>query len=329
MSRLFNGGVAADCITFSPGNAPPDQGPITQAILTRPSSSSFLGYALQGAAGATSVWALLTFGGKLFIERDFSSGTGAITTDWWWFVATKASGNVPERWHYRNITTGGSWTHVDAAGNVTDGTGPIDSLRLGGAVSGAASDSWRGRIAAAATWTSVLTDLQVEAACTLAATDLLGAAPGWMVRLNQTSTATAVQDDTGGGGNQSALSGTAVDADEPPGWSYALVPSVTPTGLAVPVALGQPYVGTPPTPASLSVPVTLGNPTIGATISTGGTVGSGWWGLKSVMDMNQEYERQERRDPPLACPNDGEPLLRDPRGRLRCPYDGWIWRGYS
>lgn len=329
MSRLFNGGVAADCITFAPGNAPPDQGPITMAVLTRPSSSSFLGYAIQGAASTTSVLALLTFGGKLFIERDFSSGTGAITTDWWWFVATKASGNVPERWHYRNITLGGAWTHVDAGGNVTDGTGPIDSLRIGGAVSGAASDSWRGRIAASALWVSALTDLAVEAACTLAASDLLAASPNWMVRLNQASTATNVQDDTGGGGNQTALSGTAVDADEPPGWSYALTPSVTPAGIAVPVALGQPYVGTPPTPSGIALPVTLGNPTIGATIASAGTsAGSGWWGLHSTALLNRQYEREERYNPPQACPNDGEPLQRDPNGKLRCPYDGWIWKGH-
>lgn len=44
--------------------------------------------------------------------------------------------------------------------------------------------------------------------------------------------------------------------------------------------------------------------------------------------MNREFARQEK-DPPAACPNDGEPLQRDTNNRLRCPFDGWIWKGIS
>jgi hypothetical protein len=33
----------------------------------------------------------------------------------------------------------------------------------------------------------------------------------------------------------------------------------------------------------------------------------------------------QRPSPPLACPNDGEPLRPEPDGRLRCPFDGWIY----
>lgn len=40
-------------------------------------------------------------------------------------------------------------------------------------------------------------------------------------------------------------------------------------------------------------------------------------------DAIAEY-RADRRNPPTACPNDGEPLQsRD--GKLHCPYDGWTW----
>ncbi|HEY0638390.1 MAG TPA: hypothetical protein VGD67_12150 [Pseudonocardiaceae bacterium] len=27
--------------------------------------------------------------------------------------------------------------------------------------------------------------------------------------------------------------------------------------------------------------------------------------------------------PPVACPNDGEPLRTGPDGQLYCPFDGW------
>jgi hypothetical protein len=48
----------------------------------------------------------------------------------------------------------------------------------------------------------------------------------WAIKLNQASTATSVTDDTGGGGDQTAISGTSVDADDPPGFDYSLSPPV-------------------------------------------------------------------------------------------------------
>jgi hypothetical protein len=31
--------------------------------------------------------------------------------------------------------------------------------------------------------------------------------------------------------------------------------------------------------------------------------------------------------PPVACPNDGEPLSTGPRGELFCRFDGWRYEG--
>jgi len=121
-----------------------------------------------------------------------------------------------------DITAATPWVHSDDASNVSDGSGPITNILVGSA--GVAGNTWRGRIAAVATWDTVLSDGQVEAACTLAASDLFDAGPDWMVRLNQASTATPVSDDTGNGGDQTAISGTAVDADDPPGFDYSLTP---------------------------------------------------------------------------------------------------------
>lgn len=51
---------------------------------------------------------------------------------------------------------------------------------------------------------------------------------------------------------------------------------------------------------------------------------SGWHDLVAILrERVEEYER-ERRDPPVACPNDGEPL-QAVRGKLHCPFDGWTW----
>lgn len=35
--------------------------------------------------------------------------------------------------------------------------------------------------------------------------------------------------------------------------------------------------------------------------------------------------RADRRNPPVACPNDGEPLTSRGDGKLRCRFDGWEW----
>lgn len=334
MSRSFNGGTAADAITFSPGSAPPDEGPITIAVLAKAANlAGFTGWLVQGRNGSTGVWAELTSSLKLFMEGDFTAGNTGLTTSWAWYVATKAAGSSVPRWHVGTLSGGSiSWSHADAGGTVPDGSGPITNILLGG--NGNAAQTWRGSIAAAATWTSVLNDAAVEAACTLAAANLLAATPGWMVRLNQTSTATSVSDDTGNGGNQTALSGTAIDADDPPSFNYALTSSgVTPTGLAIPIAFGSPTValGITARPDALTLPIVFGSPTVTTparpapepTEAGGGS----WWGLAGMLQEARERRREDADAIPVACPNDGEPLQTSVDGVLYCPYDGWQWHG--
>ncbi len=326
MSRFFNGPSVADIITFSAGNAPPDEGPITIAVLARATNlaGSFAAWMVQGRAITTPVWAILVAdnsGPKLFMESDFTAGNSGPSLGWCWYVATKASGSSTPRWHVHDLTAGTAWTHVNAGGNVPDGSGPITNILVGG--NGSASTTWRGRIAAVAAWNTVLADLSVEAACTLAAADLAAANPNWGVLLNQASTVTAVTDFTGGGGNQTALSGTSVDADEPPGWDYSLsTPSPVPDGIAIPVALGAPAtaLNLSPAPGGIAIPVTLGNIGLPVVNASGS-----WWTLKSIADENRLYAEQAREEErrPLSCPNDGEPLDEDASGLLHCRFDGW------
>lgn len=226
MSRFFNGPFAVDSLTFSVGSAPLDQGPITVAALCRSNSTNFTAWVATGRTAGARIWSALfsnNSGAKMYMEGDFGTG-GPISANgkWAWAVWTKASGSVKPRFHFLNITDALAWVHVDGSANVADGTGPITSLVVGSDGSGSASTTWRGEIAAVAAWGSVLNDAAVEAAFTLSAADLAAANPDWGVLLNQASTSDSVVDFTGNGGNQTAIVGTAVDADEPPGWSYDL-----------------------------------------------------------------------------------------------------------
>lgn len=50
------------------------------------------------------------------------------------------------------------------------------------------------------------------------------------------------------------------------------------------------------------------------------------WDLYSTLIQQAEYEQYYKTVPPVACPNDGEPLRPGPPSRpnvLYCKYDGW------
>lgn len=52
----------------------------------------------------------------------------------------------------------------------------------------------------------------------------------------------------------------------------------------------------------------------------------GYDGLLSLLhSCTEEFvqARDEERDNPSACPNDGEPLREGPDGFPYCPFDGW------
>ena len=50
---------------------------------------------------------------------------------------------------------------------------------------------------------------------------------------------------------------------------------------------------------------------------------------QTLLDIRKEAAAEyaaDRRDPPTACPNDGEPL-EQVEGQLHCRFDGWTWPG--
>ena len=48
-----------------------------------------------------------------------------------------------------------------------------------------------------------------------------------------------------------------------------------------------------------------------------------WYTLIGILAEARDYQRMRRELETQACPNDGEPLLTGPDGRLYCRYDGW------
>jgi hypothetical protein len=51
-----------------------------------------------------------------------------------------------------------------------------------------------------------------------------------------------------------------------------------------------------------------------------------WWGLHSILQERAEYADYYRSQPPVACPNDGQPLTEGPPQEpaiLFCQFDGW------
>lgn len=53
-----------------------------------------------------------------------------------------------------------------------------------------------------------------------------------------------------------------------------------------------------------------------------------WWGLDSILKEKAGYVDYYRSIPPVACPNDGEPLTAGPPGQsavLFCRFDGWTY----
>lgn len=225
MSRAFAGGSDRIVMT-SVGSAPTNQNMTIMALIkpvTNITNDHWIAQGYNSSNGAA--WGLLETSSKFYNEGNFGSGNGTpVVTNWMWACYGKGSGSVKPRWHFKNLTTGSAWAHTDDSANVGDQTGPPVGIVLGGRQPG--TSGWLGSIAAIATFAGNMTDLAVEAAAVSAAA-LKAASPNFGVLFNQASTATAVTDFSGHGATQSSISGTSVDSDEPPGWSYSLTTGPT------------------------------------------------------------------------------------------------------
>lgn len=260
MSRLFSR-VAQDFIAFSPGACTAfNGGGQTAVFLWKPDTTVAHGLFNARNASNGTVFGFNPFSdGVIYYTASGFVATSSWTATNWYLVAfSKAAGSSAVRVDTYNYTTA-AWTN-QTFGNLSDATtGPVAEMRLGWF---SASDVLNGKMAAAALYNTVLTTGQL-AGMTATLGSWLALSPRWCVGLNQTSVATPVPDLTNLGGNQSAISGTAVSADEPPGWSYSTTSNLAATltatggltaGLNVAVNLAATLTATGSMTAALSTP---------------------------------------------------------------------------
>lgn len=51
----------------------------------------------------------------------------------------------------------------------------------------------------------------------------------------------------------------------------------------------------------------------------------GWYGLLAIEQEYRDSIAEQRSQPPVACPEDGEPLRSGPNGELHCSWHGGVY----
>lgn len=141
----------------------------TLAVLMQPGSTTdAAGIGLFNSADSVWYHDLTLWSGTLIdVDDPGNSQSPAVTvntTNWWLFAVTWAgSGASVERFHYKNVTGGGAWTHVNSIttnGGLHAGPGTSGRLHIGYEFNSTSNGS---SYAVAAAWAGTqLTDLQVE-----------------------------------------------------------------------------------------------------------------------------------------------------------------------
>lgn len=227
MSRRFAGTGGPHQVTFSAGAASgwgTTIGAITFAALWKPASVHAGGLWRARNVGASNVLVANNFSdGHIYwtsnnqFTSDAALGNYSGSTGWEIWIISRASGSTTPRFHRYRFDTG-LWTHANggaATGNSPDGAitshivGSFDATNYGDysmAVAGAINATMSDAAAEAA-------GLETSLAHWVSTFSIV-----WP--FNQASTSDTITDATGGGANQTAISGTSVDADEPAGFSY-------------------------------------------------------------------------------------------------------------
>lgn len=234
MARRLSG--AAEAVRFSLGSCVASGG-VTLAVVVRRSAAATWYSLLGGFTSAGAAGPALEVDGTIAPNKPAysphtggSSGGTALSstlTDWM-LVAVTVPGPASNAGtvYTANVTTGAAI----ASGTTNNGTQstPISFIEAGCWESlsgvGTGQDDLNGWLAVAGWWNSVLTSAQIDALRTNKATSdwinhAVAPAAVWQF---DGSVATAIQDLTGNGANQSSIAGTTQDtAADPPGWAYS------------------------------------------------------------------------------------------------------------
>jgi len=177
-------------------------------------SGIVVGY-LSGSAERS----LLIDTGQLFGEG-FDPGFGTLTTaNWYWAGISKTAGSQQQRFHLAPYVSSGSftWSHGTSSANVHGDHSPLDEFRIGDGNSRANLD-----MAAMAVFTSALSDLQIETACSRLASDLQAASPSAFWTMPLANGTNPLVDLTGGGANENSRTAGITASADPPSYSFSL-----------------------------------------------------------------------------------------------------------
>jgi hypothetical protein len=288
-------------------------------------------------------------GGREFCDGDFSSGWPLVADDadginddvYRWMLVSKQTGSHHYEMSYTEDMASLVWHHGEgtAAGNHAD-VATAAVLYSTWAIYPLGSSG--GDLAVVVIIPQYMTTAQREATFTHNAYDLRAFTPkgGWFFK--NVIAGSAIADFTGGGADESARQHITVTAD-PANFVFdyfKLIASADQTSSATAVQIAErPLVGsatqTSNATGNQSATTALDGSGTQETSSVGvisafgevTTNSGGWYSLIAIRDYQRREREWEAAQVPIACPNDGEPLIRGPRGELRCRFDGWIYQG--
>ena len=287
MARTYNG--TSDILLVSQGgtNFSSSAAGATMAAIVRRNSTgwnSVIGARASG--GAIQGWSMeienSAGGNNITFDANVGGGFGATTTitcvnadGWVLLVASRASGATGNARFYKYQYSNATPTFETVTGFTSAGSAPgaSSTVEVGGRWGSTGTDWFGGDIACAAVWNRQLSDVEMaNLAHTLQAWHASGPAALWL--LDQGATTQKVIDLTGGGANESSLTGTSVSSNSAP-FAYSdgiWLPthqfggnvSVSPTIGALTLAADPPV----PSGGTISVSPTIGALTLSASAPT-------------------------------------------------------------
>lgn len=247
MSRRFDG--VDDEFRFPVTGASSSHPPMTllEVIRRRAVTGFRAGIGVVNSAGTSHIYDM-EWNGQTYLWEVNESGSVSVTfdgtsgrppatntTDWIVVCYTKPTGTSAARMHYKNLTTGSAWIHINTATTIANSANALTggSWRIG---------EWRDNddadknLAIDAGWMVELTDLQIEGLFANNRTqdflDLHATVPGaWLHQHNQAVETDDIIDLFGNGHDAtgtisgttttSGIQGTSMDTStDPPGWTY-------------------------------------------------------------------------------------------------------------
>lgn len=219
MARTFDG--VDDVVTVGLG-ACGFTGDLTLAAIVKLLDDDATDRCIVGLGNSSNRPALQLHGTSRLITLRYGGNNlqqtlAATSADGWVLVAaTKATGTTAPRFHKYVFSTGTYTAENDATTTATDATAPVTSNLIGNR---SGTRLFEGDIGVVGAWNAVLTDAQIESlAFSLQAWFALQPKALWL--LDQDAVGQAVLDLSGGGANQTAITGTAVATSSVPVFGY-------------------------------------------------------------------------------------------------------------